>query len=41
VAEEVWFEQHVNLPIYPTLRPERVDTMVDAVARAVKRVRVP
>ena len=39
VAEEVWFEQHVNLPIYPTLRPDQVDTMVDAVARAVKRVR--
>ncbi len=39
IAEEVWFEQHVNLPIYPTLRPDQVDTIVDAVARAVKRVR--
>jgi len=39
VAERVWFEQHVNLPIYPALRPDQVDYMIEAVAGAVKKVR--
>jgi len=39
VAEKVWFEQHINLPIYPTLRTDQVDHMIEAVGRAVRKVR--
>ena len=39
VAEKVWFEQHVNLPIYPALRVDHVEYMIEAVARAVEKVR--
>jgi perosamine synthetase len=39
VAERVWFEQHVNLPIFPALKPDQVEYMIEAVTRAVKRVR--
>ncbi len=39
VAEKVWFEQHVNLPIFPTLTMAQTDMIVDAVARSVSRVR--
>jgi perosamine synthetase len=39
VAEKVWFEQHVNLPIYPSLSFSQVDLMVERVAAAVKKVR--
>jgi perosamine synthetase len=39
VAEKVWFEQHVNLPVYPTLTDEQVDYMIEKVGQAVKRVR--
>jgi perosamine synthetase len=39
VAEKIWFEQHVNLPIFPAMHPDQVETMIEAVARTVKRVR--
>jgi perosamine synthetase len=39
IAEKIWFEQHVNLPIYPTLTLEQVDYMIDWVGKAVKKVR--
>jgi perosamine synthetase len=39
VAEKVWFEQHVNLPIFPTLTIAQVDYMIERVEKAVKRVR--
>jgi perosamine synthetase len=39
VAEKVWFEQHINLPIYPTLTLDQIDYMIDKVGRAVKKVR--
>jgi perosamine synthetase len=39
VAEKVWFEQHVNLPIYPTLTPAQVEYMIERIDRAVKKVR--
>jgi perosamine synthetase len=39
VAEKVWFEQHVNLPIYPTLQIDQVEYMIEAVARAAQKVR--
>jgi dTDP-4-amino-4,6-dideoxygalactose transaminase len=39
VAEKIWFEQHVNLPIFPAMQPDQVETMIEAVARTVKRVR--
>jgi len=39
VAEKIWFEQHVNLPIYPSLTREQIDYMIAAVARAMKKIR--
>jgi perosamine synthetase len=39
VAEKVWFEQHINLPIYPTLSLSQADYMVEQVGLAVKKVR--
>jgi perosamine synthetase len=39
VAEKVWFEQHINLPIYPTLTPAQVDYMIERIDKAVKKVR--
>ena len=39
VAEKVWFEQHINLPIYPTLSMEQVDYMIEKIGQAAKRVR--
>lgn len=35
VAERVWFEQLVNLPIYPAMSDRQVDHMIGAVKRAV------
>ncbi|RPJ42681.1 MAG: DegT/DnrJ/EryC1/StrS family aminotransferase [Chloroflexi bacterium] len=39
VAEKVWFEQHVNLPMYPTLTQAQVDYMIERVDKAVRKVR--
>ena len=39
VAEKIWFEQHVNLPIYPSMINEQVDYTIDAVRCAVAAVR--
>jgi perosamine synthetase len=39
VAEKVWFEQHINLPIFPTLTFDQVDYMIDRIGQAVKKVR--
>jgi perosamine synthetase len=39
VAEKVWFEQHINLPIYPAMTTEQIDHLIDAVRRAVHQVR--
>jgi perosamine synthetase len=39
VAEKVWFEQHVNLPIFPTLPLAHVDYMIERIDRAIKKVR--
>lgn len=39
VAERTWFEEHINLPIYPMLTDQQVAAMVDAVRRAVGTVR--
>jgi perosamine synthetase len=39
VAEKVWFEQHINLPIYPTMTNEQIDHLIAAVGRAVAEVR--
>lgn len=39
VAERVWFEEHVNLPIYPELTDSQVQIMIDSVKRAIGRVR--
>jgi dTDP-4-amino-4,6-dideoxygalactose transaminase len=39
VAEKVWFEQHINLPIFPTLTMDQVDYMIEHIAKAVKKVR--
>lgn len=35
VAERVWFDQLLNLPIYPTMTDEHVDHVVGALRRAV------
>ncbi len=40
VAEKVWFEQHINLPIYPTLTLDQIDYMIDKIGRAVKKVKI-
>ena len=39
VAEKVWFEQHVNLPIFPMLTFDQVDYMIERIGQAVKQVR--
>jgi len=39
VAEKIWFEQHINLPIYPALASDQVEYMIEAVGRAIGRVR--
>lgn len=39
VAEKIWFEQHINLPIYPSMTNEQVNYMIDRIGRAVKKVR--
>lgn len=39
VAERVWFEQQVNLPIYPALTSDQVQFMIAALGRAVMRAR--
>jgi perosamine synthetase len=39
VAEKVWFEQHINLPIYPNMTIGQVDYMIDRISRAVKKIR--
>lgn len=39
VAEKIWFEQHINLPIYPSLTLEQLDYMIDRIGRAVNKVR--
>jgi perosamine synthetase len=39
VAEKIWFEQQINLPIYPTLTGKQIDYMIARVEKAVKRVR--
>lgn len=39
VAEKVWFEQHINLPIYPAMTTEQIDHLIAAVGRAVCKVR--
>jgi dTDP-4-amino-4,6-dideoxygalactose transaminase len=39
VAEKVWFEQQINLPIYPMLTNEQVDYMIERVEKAVRKVR--
>jgi perosamine synthetase len=39
VAEKIRFEQHINLPIYPSMTIEQVDYMIDRICRAVKKVR--
>ena len=39
VAEKVWFEQHVNLPIFPTLSLDQADYMIERIGQAVKKVR--
>lgn len=39
VAERIWFEQQVNLPIYPDLTGTQVNFMIDILERCVKRAR--
>ena len=39
IAEKIWFEQHINLPIYPTMTDEQVDYLITAVSRALSKVR--
>lgn len=39
VAERIWFEQQVNLPIYPALTSDQVQFMIAALGRAVMRAR--
>ena len=39
VAEKIWFEQHINLPIYPAMTIEQVDHLIAAVRRAIRKVR--
>jgi len=39
LAEKVWFEQHINLPIYPTMTNEQVDYLIAAVGRTLRKVR--
>jgi perosamine synthetase len=39
VAEKTWFEQHINLPIYPMLSLEQIDYMIERIGAAIKKVR--
>jgi hypothetical protein len=39
VAERVWFEQQVNLPISPLHTPDQVDYAVAAVVESVRALR--
>jgi perosamine synthetase len=39
IAEKVWFEQHINLPIYPMMTDDQVDYLIAAVSRTVSKVR--
>jgi len=38
-CEKIWFEQHINLPIYPTMTTGQVDYLIAAVGWAVSKVR--
>ena len=40
IAEKVWFEQQVNLPIYPSLTEDQVDFMIKTVEWAVGKARL-
>ena len=40
IAERTWFEQQVNLPIYPGLTTDQVDFMIDVLERSVRRARL-
>ena len=39
IAEKIWFERHIKLPIYPTMTTEQVDYLIAAVSRALSKVR--
>ena len=38
IAEKTWFEQHINLPIYPSMTDDQVEFMVSAVREASQRL---
>jgi perosamine synthetase len=40
ITEHIWFEQQVNLPIYPALTANQVDFMIDVLERSVRRARL-
>lgn len=40
VAERIWFEQQVNLPIYPALTSDQVDFMISTLEQAVIRAKM-
>lgn len=39
VAERVWFEELINLPIYPSLSDEQIDYMTAAISHTVDKTR--
>ena len=39
IAEKAWFEQHINLPIYPAMTTEQIDHLIAAVDRTIRKVR--
>jgi dTDP-4-amino-4,6-dideoxygalactose transaminase len=39
IAERTWFEEQVNLPIYPALTAHQVDFMIDVLQQSVRRSR--